>query len=386
MPLESTTEKFAMSEPAVQTKPKPQERVVSIDALRGFDMFWIMGHDLGHWLLSSFVVLIFGYMPKGVAFQLEHHWGVFIAWDIIMPLFLFIVGAAMPFSLGRRLEAGESRRAVYLKSFRRVALLWILGMISQGNLLHYRFADLKFYSNTLQAIAAGYLIATVALVELRRIRWQVVLFAALLIGYGLVMILVPPPGGVAGDFSPEGNLAIWIDHTIMGSHQDGTPYAWILPSLGFGATVLLGVFAGHVLRSPLSDSRKIRILVGMGLAGLVLGWALSFILPNIKHLWTSSMVLWAGGWSLLLLALFYGVIDALGFKRWAFPFQVIGANAIVAYMVQPLFRFSDINKHLFGGLCSLGGPAESFLLAVCTTFTLWGLLYHLYRSRIFVRI
>ena len=319
-----------MSESTALTKPKPPERIVSIDALRGFDMFWIMGPDVGHWLVSTLVVLIFGYMPKGVAYQLSHHWGVFTAWDMIMPLFLFIVGAAMPFSLCRRLEAGESRRVIYFKALRRVALLWILGMICQGNLLHYRFADFKFYSNTLQAIAAGYLIATVALVELRRIRWQVALFAALLVGYGLVMIFIPPPGGVAGDFSPEGNLANWIDHAVMGSHHDGKPYAWILPSLGFGATVLLGVLASHVLRSPLSNSRKIRILVGAGLAGLVLGWALSFILPNIKHLWTSSMVLWAGGWSLLLLALFYGVIDVLGYKRWAFPFQVIGANAILA--------------------------------------------------------
>ena len=98
------------------------------------------------------------------------------------------------------------------------------------------------------------------------------------------------------------------------------------------------------------------------------------------------MVLWAGGWSLLLLALFYGVIDVLGYKRWAFPFQVIGANAILAYMIQPLFRFGEINKHLFGGLCSLFGPAESFLLALFTTLTLWGLLYYLYRSRIFFRV
>ena len=375
-----------MSELILKTKPISQERIVSIDALRGFDMFWIMGPDVGHWLVSSCVLLTFGYMPKRVAYQLEHHWGVFTAWDVIMPLFLFIVGAAMPFSLCRRLEAGESRGVIYFKALRRVALLWILGMICQGNLLSYRFADFKFYSNTLQAIAAGYLIATVALVELRRIRWQLGLFAALLIGYGLVMILVPPPGGMAGDFSPEGNLAIWIDHAILGSHHDGKPYAWILPSLGFGATVLLGVFAGHLLRSPLSGSRKICILVGTGLAGLALGWAISFILPNIKHLWTSSMVLWAGGWSLLLLALFYGVIDVLRFKRWAFPFQVIGANAIVAYMIEPLFRFSEINKHLFGGLCSQCGPAESFLLALCTTITLWGLLYYLYRSHIFVRV
>jgi len=372
--------------PDCNTKPKLQERVVSIDALRGFDMFWIMGPEVGHRLISSLVVLIFGYMPASIAYQLEHHWGGFTAWDVIMPLFLFIVGAAMPFSLYPRLEAGEGRRPIYYRALRRVGLLWILGMICQGNLLHYRFDDFKFYSNTLQAIASGYFIATVVMVELRSPRWQVLVFAALLTVYGLVMVFVPTPGGVAGNFSSEGNLASWIDHAVLGTHHDGKPYAWILPSLGFGATVLMGVFAGQLLRSSFVGSRKICILVGAGLVSLALGWAFSFVLPNIKHLWTSSMVLWAGGWSLLLLALFYGIIDVLGFKRWAFPLQVIGANAIVAYMVEPLFHFSEITKHLFGGLCSHFGSAESFLLNLCTALFLWSLLYFLYRSRIFIKV
>lgn len=375
-----------MQDIAPRSEMKAQERILSIDALRGFDMFWIMGPDVGHWLISSLIVLMFGQMPKSVGYQLEHHWGVFTAWDMIMPLFLFIVGVAMPFSLCHRLEAGDARGSLYLKALRRVALLWILGMAVQGNLLKFHFADLRFFSNTLQAIAVGYFIATVALVELRCIRRQALLLSFLLVAYGLIMQFVPPPGGVAGDFSQDGNLAIWLDRIIMGSHKDGTRYAWILGSLGFGASVLMGVLAGHLLRSSLTGSRKVSILVGAGLSCLALGWTWSYTLPIIKHLWTSSMVLWAGGWSLLLLALFFGVIDVLGFKRWAFPFQVIGANAIVAYMIHPLFRFGVITKHLFGGLCSNFGTAQNFGLAFLTTLSLWGVLYFLYRKRIFLKV
>ncbi|MGO9112048.1 MAG: acyltransferase family protein [Thermoguttaceae bacterium] len=377
-----------MADPVAVTLPPSATpgRIQAIDALRGFDMFWIMGGDVGHWLVTSATVLVLGHMPKEVAYQLNHHWGVFTVWDMIMPLFLFIVGAAIPFSIGRRLENNAGRGAIYAKALYRVVLLWILGMVAQGNLLQAKWDDVKFFSNTLQAIAVGYLIATVTLVELRQVRWQAAVCGALLLVYWLVFALVPRPGGHAGDFSPEGNVAIWIDHALLGSHQDGTPYAWILGSLGFGATTLLGVLAGHLLRSSLSGPRKVAILVAAGVASLALGWTWSWWLPIIKHLWTPSMVLWAGGWSLLLLAAFYGAIDVLDFKRWAFPFQVIGANAIVAYMLEPLLDFGTIPRHIFGGLCAHTGRADDFALAFFTLLTVWGFLYFLYRNRIFIRV
>ena len=116
----STTEKAGALSAAL---PRP-ERILSIDAVRGFDMFWIAGPEAGHWLVTSFVVLLLGKMPEGLKYQMDHHWGGFTAWDLIMPLFLFIVGAAMPFSLGRRIDAGDGRAAIYSKALRRVALLW----------------------------------------------------------------------------------------------------------------------------------------------------------------------------------------------------------------------------------------------------------------------
>lgn len=371
---------------ATAIKPVTTQRVISIDALRGFDMFWIMGPELGNTFVSSLVILILGQLPEGVRFQLHHHYARFVAWDMIMPLFLFIAGVSLPFSIGRRLEAGDSRRSIYLKMLRRVVLLWILGMISQGNLLQFRLDHLKVYSNTLQSIAAGYLIATIALVELRTVARQMILCAFLLVSFALIMLFVPWPGGVTGSFAQDANLAWWIDTTIMGPYMDGDGYTWILSSLGFAATVIMGSLAGHVLKSSQPGGRKVLILLGSGLACLAAGWLASFIIPNVKHLWTSSMVLWAGGWSLLLLGAFYLIIDVLGYKRWAFPFQVIGANAIVAYMAQKLFDIEHICRILFGGLCANFGPARQFTLTCLSILFLWSLLYYLYRNRTFVRI
>jgi predicted acyltransferase len=361
--------------------------VLAIDALRGFDMFWIAGPDLGHWLLTSVLTLLIGPLPEWLTYQLGHpRWLGFSAWDVIMPLFLFIVGAAMPFSVQRRLEAGDRRGAIYLRALRRAAVLWILGMIAQGNLLQFDPATLKPYSNTLQAIASGYLIATVAMVELRRPAWQAGAALALLVVYWLLMSFVPVPGHGAGVYTPDGNLAMWVDRAVLGGAQDGTDYTWILSSLGFGATVLIGVSAGHLLRAPLPPLRRLVILVVAGIACLAGGWAWSFAMPIIKHLWTSSMALWAGGWSLLLLALFYGVLDVLGWRRWSLVFVVLGANAIVAYMSQPLFDLAHLGRHLFGGLCAHLGPGREAGLALLTFALLWTGLWWLYRRRIFIRI
>jgi predicted acyltransferase len=259
-------------------------------------------------------------------------------------------------------------------------------MIAQGNLLQFRLDHLKVYSNTLQSIAAGYLVAVIALVELRTAARQASLCAALLVSFALIMLFVPWPGGVTGSFAQDANLAWWIDKTIMGHFMDGWGYTWILSSLGFAATVIMGSLAGHMLKSPLPGMRKVLILTAAGIVCLIMAWALNPLVPIIKHLWTSSMVLWAGGWSLLLLALFYLIIDVLGYKRWAFPLQVIGANAIVAYMAEKLFDIEHICKGLFGGLCTRFGPAGHFTLTCLSILFLWSLLYYLYRNRTFVRI
>ncbi|MDD5305665.1 MAG: DUF5009 domain-containing protein, partial [Elusimicrobia bacterium] len=310
-------------------KQSSAERILSVDALRGFDMFWIVG---GVGVVHSLIEVFWNPLPPWLEYQFHHvDWQGFSAWDLIMPLFLFVVGVSMPFSFAKRLEQGENKRLIYRHVVRRVIILWVLGMIAQGNLLQYDFSKLHFYSNTLQSIASGYLVGSIALIELGR-RGRIVLTGVLLLGYWALMALVPVPGHGSGVLEPQANLALYIDQTLMGRFRADNTYSWILSSMTFAATVLLGIMGGELLRSKLPPYRKVAWLTAAGAAGLGLGqvWGVEF--PIIKHLWTSSMVLYAAGWSFLMLALFYLVIDVWGFRKWTLFFIVIGMNAIAVYM------------------------------------------------------
>jgi predicted acyltransferase len=346
-------------------------------------MFWIAG---GGAVVMEFCKLFSNPLPEWLDRHFEHvPWQGFVAWDLIMPLFLFIVGVAMPFSIGKRLARGDSKAQIYRKVISRTVLLFILGMIAQGHLLDFKLDTFHIYSNTLQAIAAGYLIGSIALLQLS-VRGQAALTGALLVIFWACMKFVPVPGVGAGVLTPDGNLAMWIDKALLGRFQDQTTYTWILSSLVFGATTLIGILAGHLLGSRRSGQRKTVLLAVSGLACLAAGWLWNLEFPVIKHIWTSSMVLVAGGWSLLLLALFYWVIDVQGYRRWAFFLRVIGMNAIVAYMAGDFINFGFTSKALFGGLAAHLGIFGPLLIAAGSLGVLWGGLYYLYRNRIFLRV
>jgi predicted acyltransferase len=327
-------------------------------------------------------------------------WEGFSAYDLIMPLFLFIVGAAMPYSFARRIEAGASKGALYRKVLLRTLILFVLGMAAQGHLLAADLSQLHIYSNTLQAIACGYLIASFAIIHLRAFA-QVLLAILLLVGYWLLMVLVPVPGSGAGLWEERANLAMYIDKAVLGSFRDGTTYTWLLSGMAFGATVLLGVSAGHLLRTAMAPGKKVAVLLAIGLACLGLGWAWSqepwldgWRCPIIKHLFTSSMVLWAAGWSYLLMAMFYLVIDVLGFRKWSFFFIVIGSNAILAYMAVHLIDFARIADVFVGGVARNLMATHSPLLQAMgaglvhwAAFAIvWLILLYLYRKGTFVRV
>jgi predicted acyltransferase len=361
------------------------DRVLSIDALRGFDMFWIVG---GRELVLAVAGAISGSVPAWLDYQLEHvEWEGFTAWDLIMPLFLFVVGAAMPFSFAKQLEHGVTKGQMYLKILRRTMILFILGMAAQGHLLDFDLSTLHIYCNTLQSIAAGYLVAGILLLNVGVVL-QLLATAGLLVGYWLIMMYVPFGTYPAGTLEPNANVAMAVDEFVLGRFRDGTTYTWVLSSMTFAATVLLGVQAGHLLRTRLAPVAKFFLLVGIGLACLAGGWlwAERLNFPIIKHIWTSSMALWSGGLSFLLLALFYLVIDCIGLTRWAFFFVVIGANAITAYMAYHFIPFRDIAEGLAGGLARhayRGGPV---LIELTAVMIMWLALAHMYRHRIFVRV
>ncbi len=363
--------------------PSTSERLMSVDALRGFDMFWIIG---GRELLAGVLMVFMDPFPEWLVRHFEHvEWVGFSAWDLIMPLFLFIVGTSIPLAFGKRLERGESKRRIYLHVVKRILILFVLGMAAQGNLLDFDLSTLHIYCNTLQAIAVGYLVASIAVIELD-IKWQGVTIAGLLMVYLLLMVLVPVPGHGAGVLEPRGNLALYIDEVIMGRYSDGTAYTWILSSLTFAATVLLGVMSGHILRSNKKPAIKVLLLFGAGAAGLALGWLTGMVFPIIKHIWTSSFVLYAAGWSYLLLGLFYLVIDVLRWRRWAFVFVVIGMNAIFAYMVAQLIDFRLIVEPLVGGLARRCGDFGPLVVGITAFAIGWLILFWMYRKNTFIKV
>jgi len=210
----------------------------------------------------------------------------------------------------------------------------------------------------------------------------------MLILYWALMTFVPVPGHVVGVYKPGANFGDWLNDLIVGRFQGPWRFGWILQILTNGSTAMLGVFAGQLLRSQKGAREKFFWLAGLGIGCLVAGLVWSIWFPIIKMRWTSTYVLYAGGWSYLLLALFYLIIDVRGHRKWAFPFIVIGMNAIVAYMAWGLFApaFRLMAEVFVGGLKQYVGGSYDAMAWFGALIIIWLVLYWLYRSRTFVKV
>jgi predicted acyltransferase len=379
-----------MSIPESDLNPQPSpprtERLLTIDALRGFDMFWIIGGDqlaraLGKWWGTP--------AAETFAEQFEHvQWEGFRFYDLIFPLFLFTVGCVLPFSLAKY-QGGEHPKAAALgRIARRVVLLFLLGLIYSG-LLQFNFP--MRMTGVLNRIAICYGIAAVIYL-FTSARTQAILVAAILIGYWGILTFVPAPEtGKAGDFAIETNLGGYLDrHYLPGKifpdyygYGDNEGLLSTIPAI---TTALLGVLAGQWLKSNRSGWAKAFGLIAGGAASVALGtvWGQSF--PIIKILWTSSFVLVAGGWSLILLGLFYAIIDVLRLRSWAFFFIVIGVNAITIYMASRIIPFEQMARFFLGGVARLSGDLRPAVLAAGTLAIEWLFLLYLYRRKLFLRV
>lgn len=380
-PAVATVEREAL---AARPARSGTDRLLSLDALRGFDMFWIIG---GSGLLRALAHVI-GWAPliATVEHQTEHAgWEGFRAYDLIFPLFVFMSGVTLPLTLTRRLEQGESRWVLFGRLVRRLLLLVFLGL-SVG-LFKMDWQNLRPFS-VLGLIGFAYFWAGLV-VLFRDARGQFAWAVGILAGYYLALMYLPIPGIGAGQITPGGVLGGYIDRNLW----PGKLYQGVFDPEGFlntfpaGALALFGAVAGHVLlcreRAP---SAKAFLLASWGLAFLALGYTWGVWLPIIKAIWSSSYILVAGGWSLLLLALFYLVIDVWGFRRLAFVFVPIGMNAILIYVAQSYVPFGEIANRIFGGLSNqVGAPWKPVVLAAGVLLVEWGLLYFLYRKKIFLR-
>ena len=372
----------ASIEHAAGSLPPRAERLVSLDALRGFDMFWITG---GTAILMGVGEVV--HRPFFAKFleQFDHvPWQGLHFYDLIWPLFMFIMGAAIPLSVAKRRAQGASDRTLLLHAAWRAAVMFCLGTITQGNLLLFDWSKFRPCYSVLHGLAAGYLIAAVVAVKVKP-KWHAAIIAALLLAYWALVMLIPVPGVGAGVLTPQGNLPTYVDKLLLG-HLHYGENTWFLSYSGFGASVLLGVLAGHLLMSESTPTRKIYRMLIAGALSLVAGlvWSLSF--PIIKLMWTSSYVLVSGGISFMALALFYWLIDVLGYRKWAFGFIVIGMNSLAVYVATEVFDFRHVGNVFVGHLLPRIGRWDSLLEAAAAFAVVWLMLYWMYCKKEFIRI
>jgi predicted acyltransferase len=361
-------------------------RIASLDALRGFDMFWIIGGDA---ICRALPAVREAPWTRFLARQVEHNlWTGFTFYDLIFPLFLFIIGAVFPFSLLKRVETGKARTRVYLHLVKRTLLLILLGLIA-GGVMSFDFAHQR-WTGVLQRIGICYFL--VALLALNtKIKTQVAVFFSVLLLYWAALALIPVPGYGPGQMTPEGSLHTYIDQQVMAGHISKEFYGpgdslGVISTLPAACSLLLGVFAGHWLKSSRTARKKILGLLLGGIACLAVGGAWSLAFPIIKHIWTSTYVLWAGGWCLLLLAAFYWLIDVKGWSRWALFFTVIGTNAILVYFGQEVVDFDGISRFFLDGVRNHAGLVAPLIIPVGALAAKWLGLRFLHRHRIFFKV
>jgi predicted acyltransferase len=366
--------------------------MLSLDAFRGLTIAgMILVNNPGTWAAI--------YDP------LEHAaWHGWTPTDLVFPFFLFIVGVSITLALGRRAETGGSRRDLYVKIARRAVVIFALGLVLAG----FPFFNLPTIRVTgvLNRIAVCYLIAAVIFLKADW-RRQALVAAALLVGYWALMALVPAPGFAAGDLSPQGNLASFVDRRLLGEHiwkGGGKVYdpEGILSTIPAVATTLAGVLAGHLLRARRAPEAKAAAMFAAGAAGVVVGWAWHHWFPINKPLWTSSYVLFTAGLALQLLAACYWLVDIHGRRRWATPFLIFGTNALAVFFLSGIFarlltlikftqpdgKQATLQRLAFDNLfASWASPTNASLAyAVCFVLLWLGLMTILYRRQIFIKV
>ncbi len=370
-------------------------RLESLDALRGLDLCFLVA--LGPFM-NALAGAIDAEWMQPVMWCFRHaYWTGFSPWDLIMPLFLFMSGISMPFALSRFKREG-SHGIFWKRLIKRVILLWIFGMMCQGNLLALNPDQLYFYSNTLQAIATGYFFTAILFMYTAR-RTQIIIAAVLLAVYWALMQFVSIDGYGAGNYSTQYNLAEWVDQVVLGRFRDTAKivdgqvviapwyhYTWILSSLNFVVTVLTGLFAGYIAKDATDDRFKLKMYFGIGAALVVIGWIWGLQMPVIKTIWTSSMTLVSSGYCFLLMGLFYYWIDFKGHHAHVGFLKIYGMNSITAYMLANVVNFSSIGRSLFHGLEQYIGNYYPLLITASNITIVFLILLAMHKRGLFLRV
>ncbi len=381
---------------ARESKPI-KKRLMSLDALRGFDMFWILG---GEGLFVALLLLTGWSGWQWFDGQMHHsQWHGFTFYDVIFPLFIFLSGVALGLSPKRldKLPLAQ-RMPLYRHAIKRLGLLIILGVLYNHGWGTGAPVDPEQvrYASVLARIGFAWFIGAM-LVWHTSMRTQIISAITILIGYGLLQLYVPFPNGQAGQFTQAGSINAYIDTLLLpGISYQNRPLdpEGILSTIPAVVNGLIGVFVGqYLVKEQAAISKfsgewvKVISLVLFGALFLALGWQVDVVIPVNKDLWTSSFVLVTSGWSIILLAVFYSLVDVLKWQRWSFVFVVIGTNAIIIYLASSLMNWHYFAQSLFGGAVNAAPQSWQQLLAVISLLAVqWLALLWLYQRKIFIRI
>lgn len=370
---------------------KNNGRLLSLDILRGFDLMLLVGLQP---VLRQFLIEFDNpVLNDTLLYQLDHaQWEGLRVWDLVMPLFLFMSGVTMPYSLPKY-KTRNGNRNVWARIIKRFVLLFLLGTVVQGNILSLDPGRIYLYSNTLQAIAVGYLLAAPIVLYLNPKYW-IAAITALLIIYSV-------PMHIAGDWSPQGNFACIIDKAILGRFRDGSTiaadgsvifagwydYTWLWSSITFCCTVAFGSLAGHITKNGDNNrpatARRLFIIAAVLLAA---GVATGTFQPIIKRIWSASMVLYSAGWCYLLLAAFYWWIDVKGHTRGLKWLLYYGCNAITAYLIGEIINFRGIASSFLYGTEQYLAEWYPVLLTACNSLILFFILKFMYKNKLYLKV
>ncbi len=367
----------------MSNKPK---RLLSLDALRGFDMFFISGG-------GTFLVLLNGKTGwpwvDTIAEQLEHvAWDGFVFYDFIFPLFLFIAGVSLSFSLNKGISTGQAKTALYKKLFVRMLLLIALGMLYKNSPFPYFEPSAIRLGSVLGRIGIACFVAGVLYLNFSRIQ-RIYWVAGILLSYYAALFLIPVPGYGPGDLSFEGNLVGWFDRTFLPGRLRQVTFdeLGLLTQLPALCITVFGSMAGDLIRSKSSENKKTLNLVLIGTLCVLIGIIWNMHFPINKRLWSSSFIMLTSGLGFLILALFYWIIDVKGYQKWTFFFKVIGVNSLTIYFAYRFINFSYTSKLLIGGLYApLSEQWHGPINALGAMGLVWLLLYILYKKGIFIKI
>jgi len=369
-----------------------KKRLASLDVLRGFDLF----------MLVMFAPIFVQWLTikndpswSGILNQFSHtDWHGFTCWDIIMPLFMFMSGITIPFALSKyKNGAQKADKAFYKKVFRRFFILFFLGWIMQGNLLALDPNQFYIYDNTLQSIAVGYLVAAILYANFP-IKVQVGSCILFFLIYLIVFVTL-------GDnsYTQGANIAETIDKAVLGKFRNGViwqngswsfdpnyHYTWILSSLNFIVTVMLGAFAGYILKGGKDTIKKLRLLLIIGIVLTVSGLLMDPVFPIIKKIWSSSMTLFSGGICFLLMALFFYIVDIKGWIKGIGWLKYYGMNSLLAYCLFERVMFTSISDSLFFGLKQWLNVYYPVVAVCVQALIVFIIVRTLYKLHIFIKV